>query len=53
MHKEKNVQTGLTTPLALKLYQTLAPKKKSNADYLVMEITSHKFNFSKWVIQRS
>ena len=41
MHKEKNVQTGLTTPLALKLYQTLAPKKKSNADYLVMEITSH------------
>ena len=24
MHKEKNVQTGLTTPLALKLYQTLA-----------------------------
>ncbi len=41
MHKEKNVQTGLTTPLALDLYQILGSDKKDHLEYLVIEITSH------------
>ena len=41
MTKEKNVQTGLTTPLALDIFRTFKNDKKHNLEYLVIELSSH------------
>lgn len=41
-YKQKIIQTGLSTPLAIELFEKLAqPKIKSKIEYLTMEITSH------------
>ena len=45
MCQEKNIFTGLTTPLLLDLYQYLA--EFQNLDYLVVEITSHASHFQR------
>lgn len=44
---EREVQTGMTTPLPKQLYALLAEMRDENVEYLVMEASSHALDYDK------